>query len=324
MKADTTALRDQIDVSFLVASFNGRDYLGEAVASALAQQGVTVEVLVVDDHSSDGSWPLAQQLAAADPRVLALRTPANLGPAAARNVAIAAARGRWLAVLDSDDLIDPERSQRLVEIAEAGGADVVADDLLVFADGSPDAPRRFLGAAAPRAAEWIDLESYFRGTRMYGRSPDLGFLKPMIRADFLRRRGIRYDETLRIAEDDALIVQLLRAGARYLLVPDALYRYRKHGTSISHRLSTAHVDKMMAAGERLRGDLQNDRAATRALLPRHRALRRAWAFTHLIEALKRRDARRAVAIAAAYPTMLPLLRMPAAAALRRLWGRRSA
>jgi succinoglycan biosynthesis protein ExoO len=129
---------------------------------------------------------------------------------------------------------------------------------------------------------------------------------------------------LRIAEDDALIVALLRARAHYLLVPEPLYRYRKHGASISHRLSTDHVDRMMAAGDRLRQELASDPAAARALSPRHRALRRAWAFTHLIDALKHRDVRRAIRIAAAHPTMLPLLRMPAAAALHRLKRRRSA
>jgi succinoglycan biosynthesis protein ExoO len=329
MDADLTAphvvrLDDTPDVSFLIASFDAETFLEDAVASAVAQIGVTIEVLIVDDHSRDGSWPLAQRLAAGDGRIRALRTPTNAGPGGARNVAIAAARGRWLAVLDSDDLLDPARSRRLIDAAEAAGADIVADDLFVFPDGAPQQVRRFLGETAGPSNEWIDLDRYFRGTRMFGPTPDLGFLKPMIRADFLARHGLHYDESLRIAEDDALVVSLLRAGGRYLLVPEPLYRYRKHGASISHRLSTDHVDRMMAAGERLRWELASDPAATRALAPRHRALRRAWAFTHLIDALKRRDARRAIGIASAYPTMLPLLRMPAAAVIRRLLRRQSA
>jgi succinoglycan biosynthesis protein ExoO len=306
------------DVSFLVACFNARAYLAEAVASALAQRDVTVEVLIVDDHSTDDSWRLVQHLAAADGRVRALRTPANMGPAGARNVAIEAARGRWLAILDSDDILESVRSRRLIDAADEVRADVVADDLMVFTDGALEASRRFLGGS-PGQSGWIDLERYLAGTRMFGRSPDLGFLKPMIRADFLRRHRVTYDETLRIAEDDALIVRLLRSGARYLLVQEPLYRYRKHEGSISHRLSADHVDRMMAAGEKLREELRGNEAAARALAPRHRALRRAWAFTHLIDALKARDPLRAVAIAAAHPTMLPLLRMPASAALERLF-----
>ena len=104
--------RSRPDVSFLVASYNSAAYLAAATASALAQRDVAIEVVIVDDGSSDGSRELAAALAARDGRVLCLGTPVNRGPAGARNLALAAARGRWLAVLDSDDLIDPDRSRR--------------------------------------------------------------------------------------------------------------------------------------------------------------------------------------------------------------------
>ncbi|MDB5688825.1 MAG: hypothetical protein JWL91_701 [Sphingomonas bacterium] len=310
MTPSPAAPADAPDVSFLIACYNGRAYLADAVGSALAQEGVAVEVVVVDDHSSDDSLALARGLAAADHRVRVLQTAANAGPAGARNVAMAAARGTWLAVLDADDRIEPQRSRRLIDAADAACADMIADDLLVFSDGAPDVERRFLGNRR-RADDdgWITIERYFTQTRMFGRTPDLGFLKPMLRAGFVRAHGIRYDESLRIAEDDALVIRLLRAGARYRLVREPLYRYRKHAGSISHRLSVDHVDRMMAAGDALAGSLRSDAAAA-AYAGRHRALRRAWAFTHLIDALKRRHAGRAIAIALRHPTMLPLLRMP--------------
>ena len=87
---------------------------------------------------------------------------------------------------------------------------------------------------------------------MFGASPNLGFLKPMIRRRVLERTGIRYDPSLRIGEDDALIVQLLLAGARYRLMPQAGYFYRKHGSSISHRLSLDHAERMMASERQIR------------------------------------------------------------------------
>ncbi|MDB5683354.1 MAG: epsH [Sphingomonas bacterium] len=308
------------DISFLVASYNAAAFLEQAVRSALAQRGVRVEVLIVDDGSTDESRRIAQDLAAEDPRVRCLRTPVNLGPAGARNIAVDAARGTWLAVLDSDDRIDPYRSCRLIEAAEQAKADMIADDLLVFDGSAGEAARRFLDPARAAAPGWIGLERYFAETRMFGRTPDLGFLKPMIRADFLRAHGIRYDESLRIAEDDALIVRLLLAGARYWLLPEPLYHYRKHASSISHRLSVDHVDRMMAAGERLKEVVRASGRGAAALAPRHRALRRAWAFTHLVEHLKHRRLGSAMRLALRHPTMLPLLRMPIAGALRKLRG----
>jgi glycosyltransferase involved in cell wall biosynthesis len=312
------------DVSFLIACYNARAYLGDAVRSALGQAGATVEVIVVDDHSSDDSLAIAHALASTDRRVRVLQTPTNAGPAAARNLAIAAARGTWLAVLDADDLIEPQRSRRLIDAADASGADMIADDLMVFTDGDDRTGHPFLAPARQGDDAWIPIARYFAETRMYGPDPDLGFLKPMLRAAFVRTHDIRYDEALRIAEDDALIIRLLRAGARYRLLREPLYRYRKHGGSISHRLSVDHVDRMMAAGDALAHDLRADLRARAAYGKRHRALRRAWAFTHLIDALQRRRPLRAIGLAVRHPTVLPLLRMPIAGLARKLRHKQSA
>jgi succinoglycan biosynthesis protein ExoO len=312
-------------VSFAVASYNSDAFLREAVASALAQRGVEVEVLIVDDHSADGSDALAQTMAAEDPRVVFLRTPRNSGPAGARNVALDHARGDWFAILDSDDLLHPDRSARLLAEAAASGADMIADDLLLFDDDRAAPCRLFLDADRARGAQWITLPAYLDETRIYGKRPNLGFLKPMIRRDFLGRHAIRYDEELRVAEDDALILACLGAGARYRLVPQPLYFYRKHGSSISHRLQTAHVDRMKAASDRLLAAPSLLGPGTRRPLRRRAAaMRRAWAFTHLIDALQQRRAGRAARLLLTHPGALPLLRMPIGARVRRWLPARAA
>src|SRR3989304_2564250 len=89
------------DVSFAIACHNSLPYLDEAVASALGQQDVTVEVIIVDDGSKDGSLARAKEWAERDARVRVLQTPENLGPGGARNLAIESMRGTWYAVLDS-------------------------------------------------------------------------------------------------------------------------------------------------------------------------------------------------------------------------------
>jgi succinoglycan biosynthesis protein ExoO len=311
-------------VSFAIASYNSGPFLREAVESALAQRGVDVEVLIVDDHSTDGSERLAQDLAAADARVAFHRTPRNSGPGGARNVALDHARGDWFAILDSDDLLHPDRSARLLAEAEASGADMIADDLLLFDDDRTALCRLFLEQDRARTTQWIELPAYLDETRMYGKHPNLGFLKPMIRRPFLADHAIRYDEDLRVAEDDALILACLGAGARYRLLPQPLYFYRKHGSSITHRLQPAHIDRMKAASERLLAAPALARPATRRpLLRRAAAMRRAWAFTHLIDALQRREIGRAVGLIAGHPGALPLMRMPIGGLWRKLARRRS-
>lgn len=306
-------------ISFAIANFNGQRFLRDAVASALAQRGVSVEALIVDDCSTDGSWALAQELAAGDPRVRAFRMPLNGGPGAARNLAIEEARGTWLAVLDSDDLLHPDRSRRLVEEAVRSGATMIADDLLVFDHERPDAVSTHLDTARLGAAQWITLRDYLDETRMYGRRPNLGFLKPLFRLDFLRDAALRYDVGLRIAEDDDLVLRALAAGGCYRLMPQPLYFYRKHGSSISHRLSPANADKMLAAADRQGAILEGQPPAVQtAWRGKYAALRRSWGFAWFIDALKRRDAGAALRAALATPGALLLLRQPIAAVLSRV------
>src|SRR5262245_2837185 len=116
------------DVSFIVAAYNVAPYIEAAVASALVQTGVSVEVIVVDDASSDETASKAAAMAMNDPRVRLIRRETRGGPSAARNAAMDAAAGSWLAILDADDLITPERTTRLLELATATAADIVADN----------------------------------------------------------------------------------------------------------------------------------------------------------------------------------------------------
>ena len=308
----------QPDVSFAIASYNCVAYLNAAVDSALAQTGVMVEVIIVDDGSTDGSDQVAAALAKSDPRIRFLRTPQNGGPAAARNMALRAMRGRWFAVLDSDDLITPDRTRRLIDVAANFSADMIADDLVVFGEGLTDV--RFLGRSWPECA-WLRLDRFLADSAIFGRAPNPGFLKPMISAALLTRTGIVYDERLRIAEDDDLVVRLLLADAHYLLLPEPLYRYRKHDASISHRLSVDHVNRMAAAGERLRALLlAKGKAAIPAFRRRDRALANAVAFTHAIAALKERNLMAALRHVTRQPGSLALFAMPIRAKLTRMVG----
>jgi succinoglycan biosynthesis protein ExoO len=239
-------------VSVVVANYNGERHLADALRSILAQSLTELEVLLVDDASRDRSVAIAEAIAATDSRLRILRLASNVGPAAARNHAIAASRGTWIAVVDSDDYIHPERLQRLVTVAEADDADIVADDQLVFDDDHRAPPRRLLGRALTSAASWITPVQYARANRLLARATPLGYLKPLIRASMLTEQHVRYNEDLRIAEDYDLILRLLVRGARFRLLPELLYFYRRHDASISHRLSPATLRAMVVADARFR------------------------------------------------------------------------
>lgn len=306
----------QPDVSVAIACYNAMPYLPAAIDSALMQQGVTVEVLIVDDHGTDEGFAYAQERAAADQRIRVFQTPENGGPGAARNVAIEQMRGHWYAVLDSDDLMEPDRFAQMIALGESSGADLVADDLTIFGETVPTT--RFLEGSPLLEQGVIELDTYFRHGVMFGKEPNLGFLKPVVRARFLREGNHRYRQDLRIGEDDELIARMLLAGARYRLLPRAGYRYRKHEKSISHRLSVTNARRMLASECELRREVKRKAQLTPAYLRRYRSIEQAVAFTEAVEALKQRRVFAAISAVMRKPSAIRLFALPLAAAARRL------
>lgn len=311
--------RQPVDVSFAVACYNAEGFLEQAVQSALAQQGVSVEVLIVDDCSTDGSRALAKRLAGEDPRVRALQTAQNSGPGGARNMAIEHMRGQWFAILDADDLVLPDRTRRLLDLAEQHDAQIVADNLIQFGEGIDDTV--MFDIAPADTARKLDLTDYLARSHMFGKHANPGYLKPMIRRDAIVDTGLRYNEQMRIGEDDELIIRALIAGLTYWLSGDAGYRYRRHDQSISHRLSLANLEKMVEAEEVVAKLLPPQIASHPAYRGRWDALMRARAFTRSIEALKNKQPMSAALEIARHPPAIMLYSMPIMARLHRWLGK---
>lgn len=307
-------------VSVVMANFNGAAFLAEALRSALSQSLAAIEVVLADDGSTDASLAIAHAIAAGDPRLVVLPPARNGGPGAARNRGLDAARGQWIAVMDSDDLMHPERLERLVAAADRSGADILADDMLAFfEDGAAPAPLLRGRLALP--AE-VDLALYVRANALFGRLPALGYLKPLIRADLLRRSGVRYDPTLRIAEDYDLVARLLAGGARFRIEPELTYFYRRHSASTSHRLRRGDLTAMLAADTAFRATIGARDAATEAAFRARRAsIERTLAYDGIIAALKARDPLGALRAAIRSPGGAALLRLPLRSRLARVFAR---
>ncbi len=270
-------------ISVVMANFQAGERIVPALQSVLGQTMSDIEVIVSDDASRDNSIALVRSMMAADPRIRVVEGEANRGPAHCRNRALELVRGDWVAIVDSDDIIHPERFERLLAVAERQQADIIADDLLLFhEDGSP--PGLMLGADAP--ASFFVSPSQWVLAGLDG-SPALGYLKPMIRAE--RLRTVRYDEALRIGEDYDFVLRLLLEDARMVVVPEPLYLYRRHSASISHRLSVKDMKAMVerqlsfvAAHRPLPAEL------AAALATRLTVLRQGLSYEELVASIKAR------------------------------------
>lgn len=111
-------------VSIITPAYKASGTIGATIQSVLAQTYSHWELLIGEDCSPDDTREVVASWAASDPRVRLITLPENGGPAAARNAAIAHARGRWLAFLDADDLWLPEKLSRQLEFHRTTAAKI--------------------------------------------------------------------------------------------------------------------------------------------------------------------------------------------------------
>ena len=100
---------DSISISVIIPAYNAGDFLSTAVQSVLNQSHRNLELLIIDDASTDATGQLAQAFAAQDARVRYHRNPSNTGVARSRNLGVSLARFDWIAFLDSDDRWQPDK-----------------------------------------------------------------------------------------------------------------------------------------------------------------------------------------------------------------------
>ena len=110
---------DEPRISVVVPVYNAEPYLEECIASVLEQQGVALELILVDDASTDGSSAVCEAAAEANPSVVKYLLTKGLGVSAARNLGASEARGEFVCFADADDKLLPESLKMMLEIADS-------------------------------------------------------------------------------------------------------------------------------------------------------------------------------------------------------------
>lgn len=279
-------------ISVIVPAYNAERSIAKAIASVQQQSERDLEIIVVDDASTDATSAEVQRLAAVDPRILPIRAPQNRGPGAARNLGLARARGTWIAPLDADDRYQPDRLVMLAGRGDATGAVLVADNLLIVREGD-GAHATLLPAGNDLAMEfWLGAAEFVEGNIGRGdRMPHaFGFLKPMLRADFLRANALRYPE-MRFAEDFLFYLDCLLRGGRWLVTRRAMYTYQQREGSLTHAHSAADLNYLSAADRALLSHpaVTADPALLAAMWRHYRSVELAASWFGFAESVKQGD-----------------------------------
>jgi succinoglycan biosynthesis protein ExoO len=307
------------DVSVIVAAWNAETTVAATIESALSQSGVSVEVIVADDCSTDRTVQIVRGVN--DPRVSLLQTLANAGPSHARNLAIGAATGRWIAILDSDDRLLPGRLKWMIHLAESKDLDIIADNLIF--DRGDESPSMLMFPVRSDGAIIISAADYIRSNCLMGSRYNQGFLKPMFRRAFLEKHAIQYDENIQLGEDYLLVLEALLLGAKFAFDTRPGYLYKVNPLSItSQRFSNERIKAIIDGDERLLHRFTLKHREVYAQQARMDSLKEALGYALMAESLKERSIAKFKKGFMASPWSVRHFYKPATARLSRLIGRR--
>jgi len=227
-----------IIISFVIPNFNGVAFLHKCLCSVFSQITADCEVVLVDDGSTDGSVELVRRHFAdsLDQGQLTLICTQNAGPGAARNTGVRAARGAYIAFVDSDDFILPRYVDRCLAVLQEGAPDILQFNLLRVLDDnlnerhvvachtSPDG----LYELATVRAELFGIGKWFPSSRIFAR-------EIMLANPFPSER-VFYEDLLTLPE-------IFLKELKIYLLSTPLYAYRDNpqGTTRNHKREHAHT-----------------------------------------------------------------------------------
>lgn len=212
-------------ISVIVPVYNVEKYLGQCLDSLVQQSYKALEILVIDDGSTDGSAEICDQYAAADERIQVFHT-SNRGLSAARNLGLEHATGQYYAFLDSDDYIEPDLYERLYTALLSSGSDFSACGYFEEDNNRVLKTKIFPCKTAYSPGEC--LEQYV--------SSKQGNVGPMVWNKLYQAElfdALRFPEHHNY-EDIWAFPRILDRCKKIQLVPEALYHHRMNRESISH------------------------------------------------------------------------------------------
>ena len=235
---DSQIINDaNIKVSVIIPVYNAGDFLRPALDSVIAQTLREIEIICVDDGSTDGSLDVLKEYQKADERIRIV-TETNAGPALARNNGIRRARGEYIAFLDADDFYEQEMLEKMYESAKKDDLDIVITDYDVY-----NGHKREFTKAAP-----AEHEEIFNGGAVTSKNehPDSIFSSTngaawnkLFRTSFIIEKNLQFLTEVKMYEDVYFVITALAFAGRVGKINKILLHHRIY----SEQARTRHFAK---------------------------------------------------------------------------------
>ena len=217
-------------VSVVMPTYNRVDLLPRSIDSIRNQTYQNFEFIIVDDGSTDGTNELLKSYAQLDKRIRILTNPTNKGISYSRNRGTDAAKGKYVAIMDSDDYSLPTRLEKHVKYLEDHD-DIVALNALYIE----------MGKEKNGTNNWVPPDRFNIIFHLKNYFTNIAFF----RTDFVRQHNIRYNEKTISSEDYDFWAQIFMKGGKFGMLNEHLFNLRRHRTNSKeyYKQITAHSKK---------------------------------------------------------------------------------
>lgn len=226
-------------ISVIIPVYNTAEYLPCCLESVVQQSYSHLEVICINDGSTDDSLRIIEEWAALDNRIQLINTP-NGGPGQARNLGLEQARGDYFIFLDSDDIYHPEMLSTLCRTAEREHADMVICRSVFFFNKDIDHVEEAPHTISPALLNKVDTAHSFCPAEAFGEDVFrfcVGWpWDKLIRRELIASHGLRYP-ILRNSEDGPFIYSCLALATRVCVCEQPFVKHRFHSTSVSRTLT---------------------------------------------------------------------------------------
>ncbi|KAB8289139.1 glycosyltransferase family 2 [Bifidobacterium ramosum] len=222
-------------VSVIVPVYNVERYLDQCMASITSQTHGRLEIILVDDGSTDDSPRMCDAWRTKDARVRVIHQ-GNGGVASARNAGLDAATGDYIAFADPDDIAEPDMIETMLGTAMSRHCQIVAggNRNMRYAGGAYRETGRH-AMTMPATTAHGQIEPYlFEMMRQYSLNP---VWNKLYERSFIERSHVRFDESLHVGSDQVFNAALIAMADRMACIPDLLYRYVSREQSLCNSLS---------------------------------------------------------------------------------------
>nr|WP_304429678.1 glycosyltransferase family 2 protein [uncultured Acetatifactor sp.] len=220
-------------VSIIIPVYNVERYLVECLDSVLKQTYNNIEVICVDDASTDNSLSILEKYASQDKRLQVIRKEENVGLASARNAGFDIAIGKYVYYLDSDDYIDLNAIELLYSYAEKYNTDCVYFNsrLISEAETFGKGPKLSygLGDADKKVFDGVTLFKLLNENRIYTNS----VWRQFWRRNYLIDNKLRFVDGMRTSEDAPFSIRAMLSGQKMMIVDEVYHTYRRRKGAIT-------------------------------------------------------------------------------------------